>query len=392
MNGTFPVPNKEKDRSFPGRCVLVNFSGGEYAFSINDKISAQYAALNLNGVPTSLVLVSPDGIKMFRDGEPITSCEGDGKRFGPGLMLIRLVQAWRFLKGLDDGRTMFYVRHPSVAEMPLIMRFGRRNIVLELNGVYELEIEGGSLKGRCRLLFDRFLNRRGFKAAKGAVVVTGEIGNMLPLDRYGIANRTIITNGIDVDSYALRRPSASEGSKVKLLAVANFNRWHGYDRVLEAMKGSDPSRIELHLVGDGPEKDNLVRLASDLSVSNAIFHPPLKRKELDQLFDECDAAFGVLSLDRKGLREMCPLKHREYCARGMPFIYAGLDLDIPPDSPYALRLSQDGDLSIKIITEFALRTRDAVDHPKLMRRFATDSLDWKVKAKELSFFLRSVLS
>ncbi len=389
MNDAVLPPNKEEGRSFPVRCVLVNFSGGEYAFTINDKISAQYAALNSNGVPTSLVLVRHDGIKMFRDGEPISAYEGDGKRFGSGLMFIRLVQSWRFLRGLDDGRTVFYVRHPSVAELPLILRSGRRNIVLELNGVYKLEVGAESMKGRSMLLFDRILNRKGFKIAKGAVVVTGEIGKMLPLDRYGIANRTIITNGIDVDSYALRRPSASEGSKIRLLAVANFNRWHGYDRIIEVMKGSDPSKIELHLVGDGPEKDNLVRLASDLGVKNAIFHPPLKGKELDLLFDECDAALGVLSLNRKGLREMCPLKHREYCARGMPFIYAGNDLDIPEDAPFALRLGELETIMLTDLSDFALRMRRQQTHPEEMRLFAIKNLDWSIKMKELAEFIRA---
>lgn len=379
-----------EDPTYKKRCVLVNFSGGEYAFSINDKILAQYYALNSNGLPTSLVLVRPEGIRTYRDGEPVPTDSAGSHGFKAGSLLIRLVQAWRYLRTMDDGRTVFYVRHPSIAELPLIFRLGRRNIVLELNGVYKLEIETISLKGRFNLLIDRVLNRKGFRAAKGVVSVTDEIATMLPLDRYGMTHCAVITNGIDVNSYEVRRPSLKKDTKVKLLAVANFNRWHGYDRMLMAMKGSNPSKVELHLVGDGPEKDNLVRLATELGVRNAIFHPPLKGKELDRLFDECDVALGVLSLGRKGLREMCPLKHREYCARGMPFVYSGNDLDMSMNSSFALRLEEDAEIKLEDVVGFAMVMWNRPAHTAEMRGFARTRLDWSVKMKELAAFIGTI--
>ena len=101
---------------------------------------------------------------------------------------------------------------------------------------------------------------------------------------------------------------------------------------------------------------------------------------------------GLMASHRRGLKEASILKAREYCARGIPFIYGISDPDFPPDFPYILRLPADeSPIEIEDVLAFAKDVCADPDHPEKMRRYARENLDWSVKMKRLKEFLERLV-
>jgi glycosyltransferase involved in cell wall biosynthesis len=78
-----------------------------------------------------------------------------------------------------------------------------------------------------------------------------------------------------VDLRRVPPPTASEriSSTGKIVAMGRFVAWKGFDLLLEALSLLPKGSVELHLIGDGPERDSLKRLARELHVSDfTYFH------------------------------------------------------------------------------------------------------------------------
>ena len=157
------------------------------------------------------------------------------------------------------------------------------------------------------------------------------------------------TNGIDVERV---RQIGGHFTKNKLcmIAVAFMQRHHGYERIIEGLhqyydKGTDSTyQVELHLVGDGPEKPMYQELVQKYHLEEQVhFYPTLTGQELDALYDESDLAlvsFGMYKVGYFG--KMMALKSRECLAKGMPLL-TGCAIDVlDEDYPYAKTFPNDG--------------------------------------------------
>jgi len=202
-----------------------------------------------------------------------------------------------------------------------------------------------------------------------------------------------IGNGFLVQSVPLRQIPPHNGEDLHLLCVANVSRWHGLDRLLQGLATySGTPRVVLHIAGDGVELPHLQQFAEDLGITdNVLFHGFTTGRALDALFDQCHIAVGSLGIHRVGLKEASILKAREYCARGIPFVYGISDPDFPEDFPYILHLPADEtSIDIETILAFARTVCGDPDHPQIMCRYAEEHLDWSVKMKKLKDFLETL--
>ena len=229
------------------------------------------------------------------------------------------------------------------------------------------------------------------KQSDAIVGVTDEI-TQYEVARAGDPEKPHLTigNGFAVQSVPVRQAPYYNDDELHLLCVANVSRWHGLDRLLHGLatyRGT-PNAI-LHIAGDGAELPHLQKLAGDLGINDrVVFHGYLTKEPLDAIFDHCHIAVGSLGIHRIGLKEASILKAREYCARGIPFIYGIPDADFPPNFPYILRLPADeSPIDIDLVVAFAKRVCADPDHPQKMRRYAEGYLDWSVKMKKLKDFL-----
>jgi hypothetical protein len=136
---------------------------------------------------------------------------------------------------------------------------------------------------------------------------------------------------------------------VQIVFVASlFIEWHGLDKVVAAAKRSSRDFI-LHVVGAIDDKDLLSEAQSCPKIQ---LHGMLTPGQLTALELRCDIGLGSFALERKGMKEACPLKVRNYLSEGLS-VYAGHP-DIFPDSfPYY----REGDCDFDAVTDFALETR-----------------------------------
>lgn len=203
-----------------------------------------------------------------------------------------------------------------------------------------------------------------------------------------------IGNGIIVKNQILRNHKRLKYDCYELICVAQFNKWHGIDRLINGLNQYNKKiPVILHLVGNGIETFDIPENSTnERPLFSIIKHGFMTGIELDHLFNQCHIAVGSLGLHRIGLNESSTLKAREYCARGIPYIIACGDPDFPDDFPYIFRVPPDeSPIDIESVINFAQKVCSDPDHPQKMRKYAEENLDWAIKMKKLKEFLETLV-
>ena len=378
----------------------INFFGEEVA-GVQKKILSQVMNLNNLGVPSIIYSLtgmndnSPPLPFVNKIVIPDLECQSP-RSFFAKLKRIRVRDnsIGTIIKMLHADEILYTrMLSPSWITSGILKNPRKCKIVIEYQSIEpnESRLDGDYVS----LLYDFLYGDDIRKYTNGIVGVTDEITNY-EVRRSGDPDKPHITigNGFNVDSVNVRRHVPFVGEDLHLLCVANVSRWHGLDRLIRGLGTySGPTRVTLHIAGDGSELSPLKKIITELGItSQVIFHGFTTGKDLDDLFNTCHIAVGSLGLHRIGLSEASILKAREYCARGIPYIIACTDPDFPADFPYVHRLSADeSPVRIESIIEFAQSVYQDSDHPQKMRAYAVGHLDWSVKMKILKTFLRSLV-
>jgi glycosyltransferase involved in cell wall biosynthesis len=136
----------------------------------------------------------------------------------------------------------------------------------------------------------------------------------------------LIPNGVVVDSWQSTPGRRAEYRKKMGLSetdyVAIYTGAHGPANALEYVVRAGehlPDGISIVLIGDGPEKERLKKLKTDLGLSNVHLLDPVPKAEI---FDYTDAAdCGIISLaDNEVFRGARPNKLFDYAFLGKPII------------------------------------------------------------------------
>lgn len=208
-------------------------------------------------------------------------------------------------------------------------------------------------------------------------------------------------NGINVDSVSQVAGQFQDG-QINLIGVAFMQRQHGYERIIEGLhnyysgKRSSEYRVELCLVGDGPEKPFYQELVSKFRLEDYVhFYPTLSGDRLDELYDSSDialVAFGMYKVKFYG--KMSALKSRECLAKGMPLI-TGCKIDVlPEDYPFAGVFPNDGSaVDIGEIIALYERIRGSVGSKKeladMIRKFAAEHVSMEIVMKPIVAYIES---
>jgi glycosyltransferase involved in cell wall biosynthesis len=286
----------------------------------------------------------------------------------------------RFLNNYD----FLFIRH--LPAHPLFLMFlktiKRQNpalrVVIEFpTWPYDREIKG--FKGRSMLLLDRMARRRLHRYADVALHIGEEtaIWN-IPALRFA--------NGIHPDDCPPPAPGNTRPEGVLSFVFAgNISPWHGLDRLLNGL--SDYQKVQgglktvLTIIGQGTEKQRLINIVSEKGMADCIhFLPPVGQSELQEWYRRSDVAIGSLGLHRIGLQSGTPLKHREYCAAGLPFLYAGADPDFDGFEGAFRVPADDTPIDIPALVGFfeGLKRRNA-RYPHALYEYAVQNLSWKNK-------------
>ncbi len=200
---------------------------------------------------------------------------------------------------------------------------------------------------------------------------------------------TRITNGVDTQRLKLRHINDDEG--LRLLALGKWRSWHGLDRLIKGMARVKDHGLEitLDIIGDGEVVPALRRLVQSTGTQDVVkFHGIQKGSALDDLFDRADLGVGTLGLHRKDVMLDSSLKHREYIARGLPFILAGSDVDITDHLGFTISVPQD-DTALDLLSIIErYQSVDIASQMIEMRKYAKQHLSWQSKMKTLLDELR----
>jgi len=201
---------------------------------------------------------------------------------------------------------------------------------------------------------------------------------------FGVKHKTLKQgNGIIIDETLPVCNASRSCPDINLIAVAQVADWHGYDRLIKAIKQLESENIHhIHfkLVGNGDALIKLKQLAKEIDVNNIEFTGELFNEDLSRAFENAHIGISSLGLHRKGLDEASDLKTREYMARGLTTIGVGSDPDFSENNEYRFCVTNDD--TIGSIVEL-LKTLDInkLPTPECVREFANKNLTLKSKVK-----------
>ena len=371
---------------------------------VSKKILSQCNYLIKNGIDVQLILIGgetiddPDQkfIKVIRILE-FDLCTRSN-------ILVRIRRQYElrkiFTTLIDSASSsdIFYSRYPYPL-FYLLWPFSRRQrkckIVNEHNTIEhkEFKLVGSRLPWLIDLLIGNLMRHK----ADGLVGVTNEITSY-EVKRSGDLNKPHITigNGIEVNKIKIHRLPIFTGKELQLICVSSLARRHGLDRLLKglAIYSGGATTVHLVIVGEGIELQNLRTMVKDLKLKdNVVFTGFMSGSALDDLFDNSHIAVGSLGMHRLDMIEASILKAREYCARGIPFLCGCSDPDFPDDFPYVHKVpADDSAIDIEKIVRFAEKVYSDHEHPKKMRTFAEENLEWSKKMEKLKEFCESLVS
>jgi colanic acid/amylovoran/stewartan biosynthesis glycosyltransferase WcaL/AmsK/CpsK len=128
--------------------------------------------------------------------------------------------------------------------------------------------------------------------------------------------------GLPLESIPFRARTRRNGQPLRLLTVARLVPIKGHEFALRAVAQLDATHgpVEYHLVGDGPERESLERLAVELSVASRIhFHGACAGSELARHYAESHL-FVLPSVSLDGAAEGQGLVLQEAQAAGLPVV------------------------------------------------------------------------
>ena len=137
---------------------------------------------------------------------------------------------------------------------------------------------------------------------------------------------------------------------ITLIGVAFMQKHHGYERLIRGLReyyrGKKEKRVELLLIGEGPEKASYQRLVRKYKLQNHVkFYSTKSGKELDAMYDMSDVALASFGMYKLGIySKLSALKTRECLAKGMPII-TGCSIDVLDENyKYVKNFSNDAQI------------------------------------------------
>lgn len=356
------------------------------------KCLAQVEAFNTLGIKIDLVLLSEKGILLNDQlihsfSKPVLS-KSLTKYWFYFFNLLPIVTKRLNFKVYNFIYFRYALAHPSLIHF--LETAKNQNPTLKIIAempTYPYEKEKRSLIDRLSLLMDQHYRK------KLSLYLHG-------ITHYGLETEIFdvptipISNGIAANKVSVSASQPQEKT-FRLIAVANWSYWHGLDRLIEGLKNyylnKNPTiQVTLKIIGHGKSIVQYKELVQKYDLQEVVyFFPPMNNEQLDDHFDQADLGIGTLGIHRKNIAIDSSLKHREYCARGIPFLIAGKDLDFPDQLSFVLKCTptdESIDLS-RLISSWKSLVEDNKAKKMEIRKYAEDRLGWEERMKKVIAFI-----
>ncbi len=200
----------------------------------------------------------------------------------------------------------------------LVARRRRLPLLLEVNApIAEERARFGGLAWPALARWaERFVWRRADLVLPVTEVLAGHVREAgVPAERI-----VVVPNGIDLEDFPddlAARQSGEEAEEIVLGFVGFVREWHGLEAVLRGIAAwQGRQRLALVVVGEGPARPGLERLAAELGIAQRVrFTGLAPREQVPRLIASFDIA-----LQPAAVPYACPLKLVEYMAAGRAIV------------------------------------------------------------------------
>lgn len=239
-----------------------------------------------------------DGISVIRVWTYITANEGFAKR----ILDYFSFSIASFLAGLTVRTDLIIATSPqffTALSGRWLSFFRRKPWVFEVRDIWpESIVAVGAMKRNKAIRFFEWLEKRLYKSADRIVVVTDSFKTNIV--KKGIPEKKIIVfkNGANLDLY---KPQQKDSELLKQLNlngkfvfgyVGTHGMAHGLEFVLETISKLPHHLSSAHFIfmGDGAEKNNLIKLSEKLKLKNVTFLDSVSKKEVVRYLSVMDVA------------------------------------------------------------------------------------------------------
>jgi len=133
--------------------------------------------------------------------------------------------------------------------------------------VHGLDVFAEKQAGRFLGSWTRRASMRVYREAKGVICISEKVRQELPEDLH--EKTRVVYNGVNSEIFA---PAGESATRLRILSVGNLIAIKGHAVLLRAFADvlTTIPNAELEIIGDGPERNNLVRLADTLGISSHV--------------------------------------------------------------------------------------------------------------------------
>lgn len=163
----------------------------------------------------------------------------------------------------------------------------------------------------------RWTERVVWRAADRVLPVTEVLAGHVAAAGVPRGRIVVVPNGIDLAEFPEPAPALPERDELVLGFVGFVRPWHGLDAVIRAIAAwPGPTRLALTVVGEGPARPGLERLAAELGIAGRVrFTGLAERHAIPGLIGGFDVALQPASVPYAS-----PLKVFEYMAAGRAIV------------------------------------------------------------------------
>ena len=133
----------------------------------------------------------------------------------------------------------------------------------------------------------------------------------------------VVRCGIEPAAYRFRPRAPAPGGPVRALCVASLQEYKGHRVLLEALAGAGRrlASLQLDLVGNGPLRAELEKLARELGLQSRVcFHGSLAESGVTDMLETADLFVLPSVVARNGQMEGLPVSLMEALAAGAPVV------------------------------------------------------------------------
>lgn len=212
--------------------------------------------------------------------------------------------------------TIVYERYALFQELGSRLR-KRAWWVLEVNAMLAVEATS-ERRATTSARLARAFERRTIRRADLVVAVSRTLADDL-VEAYDLdpGRVLVMPNGIDPTTARVSSTRVGDPQRIRVAFIGSMYRWQGLDALLRALVGLE--HVELHIAGDGPERESLVRLAHTLNIDHrVVFHGRIHPDDVSGFLAGNDVGFAGHTSANGAY--FSPLKLWEYIANGLPVI------------------------------------------------------------------------